>query len=168
MIEYFRHSIYSKSQVGDLFMIQLATSQLEAGIPQLLLEEPTILIPYLTPTWILSMRQFLSNHNLTITLTNATKLLPKSPTDLFIMDMIRLKSYTLSQQRDLNWVRLHLQVTTLDDLVDSNDRTKIAVWALEARRCDTFVSKPAWPRHDSLSATQRRLWKRYISSQYLR
>ena len=60
MIEYFRHSIYSKGQVGDLFMIQRATSQLEAGIPQLLLEEPTISIPYLTPTWILSMRQFLS------------------------------------------------------------------------------------------------------------
>jgi hypothetical protein len=47
------------------------THQLEAGIPHPLLEFPTIEVLYLTPTWILSIRQFLYNHNLTISVTDS-------------------------------------------------------------------------------------------------
>jgi hypothetical protein len=73
MLQYFRHEVYGQTQVGQLLLIQLQTSQLESGIPYPLLEEPTRLIPYLTPNWVLSLRQFLSNHNLSITMTNGLK-----------------------------------------------------------------------------------------------
>ena len=71
MIKYFRHHVYCKTQVGELLSIQLKTMQLEAGIPQPLLEFPGLKISYLTPTWISSLRQFLSNHNLTMSVSDA-------------------------------------------------------------------------------------------------
>ena len=50
MIKYFRNSVYSDNQVGRHLLLQLQASQLESGLPILLLEEPNVLIPYLTPT----------------------------------------------------------------------------------------------------------------------
>ena len=128
MIKYFRNSIYSDNQVGRLLLLQLQASQLESGLPFLLLEEPNVLIPYLTPTWILSMRQFLSNHNLTITLTDILPQKLRTPTDQFIMSLDKLKTFESLERNstDINLVRIYLQVTTLADLTDPSDRTRIS------------------------------------------
>ncbi|KAI2493732.1 hypothetical protein MHU86_20802 [Fragilaria crotonensis] len=168
MIKYFRHEVYGNTKVGQLLLLQVQASQLESGLPHILLEEPDIHIPYLTPTWILSMRQFMSNHNVRITLTDTFIIPLQGRHDLYIMDLQRLKGYTLRQQQDLNLVRIHLQVSTLADLVDPSESRKIATWALEARRPIHFKGNTAWPRQVSVTSQQRRLWRRYITSQYLR
>ncbi|KAI2498729.1 hypothetical protein MHU86_15740 [Fragilaria crotonensis] len=52
-----------------------------------------------------------------------------------------------------------------------SDRTSpanISLWALHGERPADFVSKDAWPRQLPPSRHQQRLWKRYISSQFLR
>ena len=69
-VKYFRNQVYRRTEVGELMVIQSQTLQLEAGIPQPLLELPMIFLSYLTPTWLLSMRQFLSNHNFTVQVTD--------------------------------------------------------------------------------------------------
>ncbi|KAI2512013.1 hypothetical protein MHU86_2301 [Fragilaria crotonensis] len=146
MIKYFRHEVFGGTKVGKLLLLQVQASQLESGMSHFLLEEPSIHIPYLTPTLILSMRQFMSNHNISITLTNQYKVNLQGRHDKYIMDTARLQRYSTNQQRDLNLVRIYLQVTTLADLVDPSDSFKIAEWALDAHRPVNFVAQPAWPR----------------------
>lgn len=70
------------------------------------------------------MQQFMSNHNISIRLTDNFHITLQNPKDQFIMDLERLKGYTPSQQRDMNLVRIRLQVLTLADLVDSTESTK--------------------------------------------
>jgi hypothetical protein len=65
-----RNAIYNNSEVGKMIIISLKYSQIEAGIQQNLLEHPDITIPYLTPTWTTSLRQFLFQHNLAVTITD--------------------------------------------------------------------------------------------------
>jgi hypothetical protein len=51
-------------------MYSLKYSQMESGLGFHLLEDPKLLISWLTPTWIMSLRAFLFNHNITVTLTD--------------------------------------------------------------------------------------------------
>ena len=102
-LKYLRNSLYSESEPGNLIRINLQYSQLEAGIGQPLLEYPTIYIPYLTPTWLLSIRQFLSVHNMSVTLSDTYVPRLQGPTDEFIMQSCHLNRYTESQQRDIKF-----------------------------------------------------------------
>jgi hypothetical protein len=167
-IKFFRNSIYSDSEPGNLIRINLQYSQLESGMGVPLLEYPNIPILYLTPTWVLSVRQFLSCHNMSITLTESYLPLPQSPTDDFIMQPTHLTRYSASQQRDINLVRLYLQATTLADLTQHENSSKISLSALDGQRSDDWIHNPLWPRQEAPTLTQRRLWKRYIRSSYLR
>ena len=168
MIKYFWHQVYRKSEVGELLLIQLKALQVEAGIQQPLLEFPSLEIPYLTPTWVLSMRQFLSNHNLTITVTDELRIPLRGDHDDFIMSAERLSRYTAGQQRDINLVRMYLQCSTLSDLCDTHQPKEIARSLLAGDRSPSFVSRQGWPRQGRPSAAQCRLWRKYLSSHFLR
>ena len=168
MIKYFRDAIYTRSTVGELLLIQLKSLQIEAGIPNLLLEEPHIVIPYLSPTWITSMRQYQFNHNITITVTDVLQLTTQSSQDEIIMSAERLRFYSTSQQKDINLVRLYLQATTLADVTDNHDGLKISTTALSGIRSSLFATKGGWPRQELPSHPQQRLWRRYLASQFLR
>ena len=115
---------------------------MEAGIPNRLLEETAIVIPYLTSTWVLSMRQYMFNHNITITVNSPYTVTPKSPKDEFIMSIARLKVYETRQQTDINLVRIYLQVTTIGEISEPTDFKRISRNALQAIRPDNFVSNP--------------------------
>lgn len=168
MIKYFRHQVYGKMEVGELLIIQLKTLQLEAGIQEHLLEAPTIPIPYLTSTWLTSMCQFLSNHNLTISVSDVLQYSLQGSNDEYIMQPDRLAFYNASQQRDINLVRLYMQCTLLSDMSDATNPRCISNSFLVGERPSHFTSKTGWPRQERPSPKQRRLWKRFISSQYLR
>ena len=60
--------------------------QIESGISEPLLEYPGISIPYLTPTWITSVRQFLYQPNLSISLTDTIKIKLHGTYDRCIMN----------------------------------------------------------------------------------
>ena len=168
MIRYFRHSVYKNSQVGKLLLLSLQTSQLESGIPNRLLEETSIVIPYLTPTWILSMRQYMYNHNISIQVNSAAVTTLLSPKDDYIMSIQRLKKYATGQQIDINLVRIYLQVSTIGEISDPDDFKRISGGALRATRPDSFVSNSGWPRQQQPSNEQIRLWKSYLTSQFCR
>lgn len=53
-------------------------------------------------------------------------------------------------------------------MTDTNMPNQITAWGLDAVRPSTFEEKDFWPRQSEPSASQRRLWKRYISSQFIR
>jgi hypothetical protein len=75
---------------------------------------PDIYIPYLTPTWLLSLRQFLLMHNMSVTVVSDSYQIPLlSGSDEYIMQHIHLARYSTTQQRDISLVRICLQVNTL-------------------------------------------------------
>ena len=167
-IKFFRDAVYTGSENGKLLLMNLHYSQIEAGIGESLLEHPSISIPYVTPTWLMSLRQFLHNHNITITVSDDYSLPLHGPTDQYIMQRQHLQRYSAAQQKDINLVRLYLQVHTLADMSDSTRQKAISLSYLDALRPLDFVSKPSWPRQDVPTKSQRRLWKRFIRSSYLR
>ena len=115
-IKYLRNAVYAQSATGLLIILTLKHLQQEAGIGEHLLECPDIHIPYLTPTWITSIRQYMSNHNLTMTITDVSAPQLNRAGDSFIMTASHLARYTAIQQKDINLVRMYLQATFLSDL----------------------------------------------------
>jgi hypothetical protein len=92
------------SENGVLLRLNMQYLPLEAGVDKLLLERPDIHIPYLTPTWLPSLRQFLFCHNMTITVSDSYTIPLGSDTDQYIMQMCHLERYAAAQQRDINLV----------------------------------------------------------------
>ena len=169
MLKFFRHEIHGQTQVGQLLVLQVQASQLEAGIPEAILEEPDWLMLYLTPNWVLLLRQYMSNHNVWITLTQTLNLRLRGPYGRFVIDQTRLKGNSPTQQQgDINLVRIFLQVTTIFEMTADNDPSRIATWALNGIRGTHFESQDKWPQQQEPSSYQKRLWKRYISSHFLR
>ena len=167
-VKFFRNAIYADSENGNMLRLNLQYSQLESGVGDSLLERPDLHIPYLTPTWLLSMRQFLFCHNMTITVSGAYSLPLRSDSDQYIMQQCHLSRYTVSQQRDINLVRLYLQVNTLADMTDAHHPKSIRLDYLDAIRPTGDTSDHPWPRQQPPMKSQKRLWKGYIRSSYLR
>lgn len=69
-LKFLRNAIYSHSSAGHLILLNLQYLQLESGIGECLLEHPTIAVSYLTPCWLVSVRQFLAKPNMSVTLTD--------------------------------------------------------------------------------------------------
>ena len=169
-IKLLRDAIYTDSKVGRLLILSLKATQLEAGIKTPILEFPDIPVPYITPTWITSLRTFLALHNIQISITDRLSIRYSNHCDECIMNLENLKGYTTSQQRDINWVRLHLRVITLSDMSQPGG-TDILPSMLKGDRestSETDQHSKRWPRQPKPSATQRRLWTRYIQAHYLR
>ena len=109
-LKYLRVSIYSKTEVDKLMILNVKYSQIESRIKEPRLEHPGISISYLTPTWILSVRQFFSQHNKIITLTDTLNVAIRDQYDCCIMNNEHLTRYTPTQKLDINLVRLHQKV----------------------------------------------------------
>ena len=167
-LKFFRNALYSDSEPGNLIRLNLDYSQREAGVGQALLQYPVIHLPYLTPSWLMSLRQFLYIHNLQVQVTDTHIDQLKSSKDEYMMNNSHLQRYSAVQQRNINLVRLYLQVVTLADMAEKARPNRIDLSFIDARRPSTFVPDPTWPRQHEPTASQRRLWKRYISSSYLR
>ena len=166
-VKFMRNSISSDTPAGRLIITNLQHSQREAGIPEALLEYPNLYISYLTPTWITSVRQYISRHNITISV-NADGSQPLAKGDQHIMQSTHLQRYTPIQQKDLNLVRLYLQVYSLWDLTDTTKSTRINLDYLDGHRPSTMVPDSNWPKQPPLTSAQRKLWKNLLKSSYLR
>jgi hypothetical protein len=129
-IRFLRNAIYGNTEAGKLLLLSLKLSQLEAGINEDLLSHPTIPLPYITNTWITSVRRFSGNHSLKIHITDTLRIRFNGQYDSCIMVPCLLHRYTVPQQRDINLVRLYLQVVTLADM-STPTGTNIEQWALE-------------------------------------
>jgi hypothetical protein len=104
-IKFLRNSLYSDSESGNLIRLNLQYSQRESGVVGIyLLEQPQVHIAYLTPSWILSIGQYLSNHNMSITVSDIHLDKPNGTTDDYIMQLEHLGRYETSQQIDINLV----------------------------------------------------------------
>jgi hypothetical protein len=117
-LKFLRNALYSDSEAGNLIRLNIDYLQREAGVDFHLLEQPNRHVSYLTPSWILSVRQFLGNNNMHLQISDLHLDPLRGPLDEYIMQPEHLQRYTPSQQSDLNLVRLWLQVATLADMGD--------------------------------------------------
>ena len=163
-LKYMRNAIYKESETGKLMILNLKYSQIEAGISEPLLEHPAIHIPYLTPTWITSVRQFLFNHNLKVSLTDTIQIQLRGKNDRCIMQLELLKPYTPQQQTDINLVRIYLQTITLSDLSTPDGKNICGHHLRGERRPQQRIRHKTWPQQETRSASQKRLWRKYITS----
>lgn len=91
------------------------------------------------------------------------------PEDKYIMNADHLnKRCSQTQQTDLNLVRIWLQATTLANLADPDRPNRILLDNLGAKRSASFVPSDTWPRQSQPTKAQICLWKRFITSSYLR
>ena len=167
-LKFLRNSLYSDSEAGNLIRLNIQYSQREAGVGYHILDKPDRPIQYLTPSWILSLLQFLSNHNMTLTISDLHLDPLQGPQDEYIMTSEHLARYTPVQQRDLNLVRMWLQVSTLSQMSDPKRPNCMDLAYLDAQRPTHFIHQDTWPRQQAPSKAQCRLWKRFIRSSYLR
>ena len=98
-LKFMRDSIYRNSAAGTLIILNAKYSQIESGLSEPLLENPSLHSSYLTPSWVMSVRQFLFQHNLTVTLTDTLRVELRGPNDKCIMDLEALTRYTPIQKR---------------------------------------------------------------------
>jgi hypothetical protein len=117
-IKYLRNAVYSNTETGKLILINLHRSQQEAGIVKLLLQHPNQHISYLTPTWVTSIRQYLSTHNITMDFTEDLHIPLRRINDNYIMDPTNISRYSAPDQLDINLVRIFLGVATLADITE--------------------------------------------------
>ena len=108
--KYMFDAIYRQSEAGKLILLNVKAAQLESGLCTPLLEHPSIHIPYATHTWTTSLRSFLDQHQLRITLTGHLQVQFKGKWDRTIMSLEVLTRYSLTQQKDINCARIYLQV----------------------------------------------------------
>ena len=167
-LKYMRDSIFSDTEVGKLMILNVKYSQIESGIKEPLLENPGIQISYLTPTWILSVRQFLSQHNMKVTLTDTLEVAIRDRHDCCIMNNEYLTRYTPTQKLDINLVRMHLQIITLSDMTSSDGIHACDYHRKGIRRPQQVIRTKTWPRQNTPTPSQRKIWTNYISSNYLR
>ena len=167
-IQLFRESVFSMSETGKMILINIYHSQLESGRNTHLFERPDIAISYLTPTWPTSVCQYLFQHNLTITLTDAEMPHLQSKADQFIMTAQHLERFTAAQCYDINLVRLYLQASTLFDLLAGTDGKTICPDRLCCHRPPTFSVRPFWPRQEAPTLSQARLWTEYVTTSFIR
>jgi hypothetical protein len=168
-LKYLRDSVFSDNESGKLIIMSLKYSQIEAGIAEPLLEHPSIHLPYITPKWLTSVRQYLYQHTLTLTITDSLTVQLRGPHDKCIMSSPSLKHYTTTQQKDVNLVRLHLQIITLSDMVSQEDGVNACVYHINGkRRPHQTIRQKIWPRQEVVTPPQIKLWKRYISAAFLR
>ena len=163
---HFLDHIFAQDSIGTMILIELRSLQLESGSGSHLLESPSTDLPYLTPCWLTSMRQFMARHSIQLAVAKA-KLVPLARThDRYLMDDFGLLSnLTPDDLYDINRVRIFLKVTTLSDITDGCG-VYITEDAFSARPLSDRSPKLRWPRQPSITTRQRNLWKTAIESAY--
>jgi hypothetical protein len=162
-----RNAVFAKTEVGKLILLSLKYSQIEAGISQPLMEHPEIPMSYISPTWLLSLRQYMYQHNLALTFSDQLHINYQGQYDRCIMQQAMLKRYSKQQQWDINLVRLHLQVMTLSDISTANGK-QITQQAYNGTRKSQHRIRLNWPRQSKPTTHQIKIWRQYISTNFIR
>ncbi|KAI2511592.1 hypothetical protein MHU86_2846 [Fragilaria crotonensis] len=84
------------------------------------------------------------------------------------MDAEALTRYTTQQKCDINLVRMYLQIITLSDMSLPDGQSACTHHLQGDRQPNQTIRMKTWPRQASPSPSQKRLWRRYIASNFLR
>ena len=115
----------------------------------------------------MSLRQFLYNHNITITLTDCWHVPLCYKHYQYLMEpALRDRSFTYSDYEHINCVRLYLQVATLSDISDGNGQT-VNKAIMAGQRPNDRRSPRAWPRQPTVTKSKVPLWEKYLRTHFV-
>ena len=115
-----KHYRSTHSTAGLMAKIALAWTQHNSGSLYPILQYPSINLPYLESKWFASLRLFLAEADISLTLTKTYVYPIQRQHDLHLMDYFRESGkFKPSQLRILNYCRLYLNVTVLSDICDA-------------------------------------------------
>jgi hypothetical protein len=107
-------------KVGRVMLISLRHLQVEAGISFDLLQQPRTKLSYLTNCWMVSLRQFCADFDISIRCKQNQLPNIARTHDSCLMDNALQLPFTKQELLDVNLVRLYHQVTTLSDIVSAD------------------------------------------------
>jgi len=150
--------LYYNTEPGKMIRIALDNLQMEAGTSDNLLYDPTPSLPYISHSWLTTIRDFLREHQLQLQIDNPWNFKRSRINDLFLMDTFRRSGlFSIGDMKNLNAVRLHLQVATLSDVVTA-DGKYLDTDYLAGRVSKQRRSPLSWIRQPEITATQQALW----------
>ena len=150
-------------KVGRVMLISLRQLQVEAGVSFDLLERPSTVLPYLTECWLLCLRRFCAEFDVSLrVLRNRLPILARVG-DSCLMEQAMNLGFKRQELVDVNLVRTFLQVTTISDIASANGLFIMrASWQgipfADRHSCMTFA------RQEQPTVYQRGLWRRLLRS----
>ena len=114
--------VHHGTETEKMIMISLAHLQLESGQSKPILTQLSAPIPYITPCWIMSIRNFLYVNNMSLQFADNFSHRLTRTHDRFIMDVLANEAFTPMELRHINAVRLHLQVATLSEIATADGK----------------------------------------------
>ena len=144
--------IGTHQRVGSVMLISLRHLQVEAGVSFDLLDCPMTSLPYLTDCWILRLRVFCAQSDISLQI-----LRNKIPSISRIGDsMLMEKALTLGLTKQeliaINLVRIFLCVTTLSGIATA-DGTKLHSLSWQGKRIPDRFSRTSFARKNPRRAT---------------
>jgi hypothetical protein len=150
-------------KVGRVMLISLRHLEVEAGVSFNLLQQPHTKLSYLTKCWMVSLRQFCADFDISI--RRKQNRLPNIARthDSCLMDNTLQLPFTKQKLLDVNLVRIYLQVTTLSDIV-SADGQVILTLSWNGLQIPDRSSTMQFARQLQPTVYQRGLWRRLLRS----
>jgi Reverse transcriptase (RNA-dependent DNA polymerase) len=161
-IENFLYHKYANDEVSKLMDISLHYSQLESGRPEPLLMYPQLNLSYMTSTWIMHMRAFMSKHNIQIECSNQWTIGKTCKHDALIMHLLASTGISTQNLSHINACRMYLQVTTVSDIATA-DGTCIRP---EVLACTPFTCRRSpldWPIQPQPTKHQQKIWSMVLT-----
>jgi hypothetical protein len=159
--------LYHNTEPGKLIKIAIQSLQVEAGTHARLLQNPTISLSYLTPCWLISMRTFMSQYQISLQMADNWNFNLSRERDDFLMDIFRCSGFFNTQDlKNLNAVRIFLQVATIADVATA-DGVYIKPEFYQGCKCSSRTSRWIWPRQPMVVQSQQDLWKKALRSTLL-
>jgi len=159
----------AKTTLGTLMNITIKAYQLQAGIPEPILEDTTQL-PWMPNRWINNLRAFLYEIGGKIQLEDPWTILKLREHDRHLMQDFLLANLSNTELTKLNNCRLYLQVTTLAEITDHTG-TKLLDTNITSRHKtpdlkNVSVSLLRWPTQPNPGNTAWTLWTRTLQKLY--
>jgi endonuclease/exonuclease/phosphatase family metal-dependent hydrolase len=161
-----RH-LRAQSPQGQLLQISLSWWQLQAGVPEPLLQYPTHPMSHLPFTWLTSIRDFLRRIDGRLLVADHTpSVLPPARTaDSYIMGaVLALPQTTTADLRAFNRVRLYLGVSLVSEITTADGKylTKEA-WVGDRSRHSPLL----WPYQPPPGSVSFQTWRRLLARAFL-
>jgi hypothetical protein len=145
-------------KIGRVMLISLRHLQVEAGVSFDLLDQPSVKIPYLTDCWLVSLRNFCGDYNVSLRVKDNRIPQVSRLDDQMLMDGALNMKLTRQEMVDLNLIRIYLRVTTVSDITMA-DGTRLHPWTWKGLRIPDRNSRFTFPRQETPTSSQCRLWR---------
>lgn len=111
-------------KIGRVMVISLRHLQVETGVSFDLLSQPTVKVTYLTDCWLVSLRKFWAEYNISFRVKkNRIPMLISRIGDQLLMYVAIAMTFSCQELVDLNLIRIYLRATMVSDIASADGRT---------------------------------------------